>query len=43
MKGSWTLMELATIAAGGAAMWLRPFPFLTFPIAFSRSGSCPWT
>ena len=35
VKGSWIVMELGTIAAGGLAIWLRPFPFLTFPIAFA--------
>jgi hypothetical protein len=35
VKGSWILMELGTIAAGGVAIWFRPFPFLTFPIAFA--------
>jgi hypothetical protein len=35
VKGSWTLMEVGTIAAGGLAIWVRPFPFLTFPIAFA--------
>ena len=35
VKGSWLLMELGTIAAGGLAIWRRPFPFLTFPIAFA--------
>src|SRR5262245_57612330 len=35
VKGSWLLMETATIAAGAVAIWRRPFPFLTFPIAFA--------
>jgi hypothetical protein len=35
VKGSWTLMEIGTIAAGAIAVWLRPFAFLTFPIAFA--------
>ena len=35
VKGSWLLMETATIAAGALAIWRRPFPFLTFPIAFA--------
>ena len=35
VKGSWLLMETATIAAGSLAIWKRPFPFLTFPIAFA--------
>jgi hypothetical protein len=35
VKGSWLLMETATIAAGSLAIWRRPFPFLTFPIAFA--------
>ena len=26
---------MGTIAAGGLAIWVRPFPFLTFPIAFA--------
>jgi hypothetical protein len=33
VKGSWTLMEVGTIAAGCLAVWRRPFPFITFPIA----------
>jgi hypothetical protein len=35
VKGSWALMELGTVVAGAVAIWLRPFPFLTFPIAFA--------
>jgi hypothetical protein len=35
VKGSWLLMEIGTIAAGGLAIALRPFPFLTAPIAFA--------
>lgn len=35
VKGSWLLMETATIVAGALAIWRRPFPFLTFPIAFA--------
>jgi hypothetical protein len=35
VKGSWLLMELATIVAGAVALRLRRFPFLTAPIAFS--------
>jgi hypothetical protein len=35
VKGSWLLMEVATIAAGAVALRLRRFPFLTAPIAFS--------
>ena len=35
VKGSWIMMELGTIAAGGLAIWQRPFSFLTFPIAFA--------
>jgi hypothetical protein len=35
VKGSWILMEVATVAAGAVALWLRPFPFLTFPVAFA--------
>jgi hypothetical protein len=35
VKGSWILMELGTVAAGAFAIWRRPFPFLTFPIAFA--------
>ena len=35
VKGSWALMEIGTIAAGALAVWKRPFPFLTFPIAFA--------
>src|SRR5262249_52629098 len=35
VKGSWILMEIGTVAAGSVAIWLRPFPFLTFPIAFA--------
>src|SRR5918995_557343 len=35
VKGSWAMMEVATIAAGVLAIHRRPFPFLTFPIAFA--------
>jgi hypothetical protein len=35
VKGSWAAMEVGTIAAGAFAMSRRPFPFLTFPIAFA--------
>lgn len=35
VKGSWVLMEVGTIVAGSVAIWQRPFPFLTFPIAFA--------
>ncbi len=35
VKGSWLIMELATIAAGAIALRFRKFPFLTFPIAFT--------
>lgn len=35
VKGSWAAMEVGTIAAGALAIWYRPFPFLTFPIAFA--------
>ena len=35
VKGSWILIELATIAAGVIALRFRRFPFLTAPIAFS--------
>jgi hypothetical protein len=35
VKGSWLLMETTTVAAGSLAIWRRPFPFLTFPIAFA--------
>ena len=35
VKGSWAMMEVATIAAGVLAIQRRPFPFLTFPIAFA--------
>ena len=35
VKGSWLLMELATIAAGLVAIRFVRFPFLTFPIAFA--------
>jgi len=35
VKGSWALMEIGTVVAGAAAISLRPFPFLTFPIAFA--------
>ena len=33
VKGSWALMEVGTVVAGALAIWQRPFPFLTFPIA----------
>ena len=35
VKGSCLLMEAATVIAGALAIWKRPFPFLTFPIAFA--------
>jgi hypothetical protein len=35
VKGSWAAMEVGTILAGAAAIRFRPFPFLTFPIAFA--------
>lgn len=35
IKGSWILMELATIVAGLVALKFIRFPFLTFPITFS--------
>jgi hypothetical protein len=35
VNGSWVLMETGTIVAGALAVWRRPFPFLTFPIAFA--------
>jgi hypothetical protein len=35
VRGSWLLMELATILAGLVALRVRRFPFLTAPIAFS--------
>jgi hypothetical protein len=35
VKGSWLVMELATVVAGCVLIWYRPFPFLTFPIAFA--------
>ena len=34
-KGSWLYMELATVAAGGVALRLVRFPFLTAPIAIA--------
>lgn len=35
VRGSWILMELATVAVGLFALRLVRFPFLTFPIAFA--------
>jgi hypothetical protein len=35
IRGSWTYMEIATIAAGLVAIRLRRFPFLVAPIAFA--------
>jgi hypothetical protein len=35
VRGSWIVMEFAMIAVGAFALWLRRFPFLTFPIAFA--------
>jgi hypothetical protein len=35
VRGSWIVIELATIALGTAAIVRRPFPFLTAPIAFA--------
>src|SRR5690242_17885057 len=35
ISGSWVVMEAATIVAAAVALKLRPFPFLTFPLAFA--------
>jgi len=35
ISGSWVVMEAATIVAALTALKLRPFPFLTFPLAFA--------
>jgi hypothetical protein len=35
VRGSWIILELATIGVGTAAIVQRPFPFLTAPIAFA--------
>jgi len=35
ISGSWVVMEAATIVAATVALKLRPFPFLTFPLAFA--------
>jgi hypothetical protein len=35
VRGSWIIIELATIGIGTAAIVARPFPFLTAPIAFA--------
>ncbi|HEY6158983.1 MAG TPA: hypothetical protein VIV88_16155 [Gemmatimonadales bacterium] len=35
ISGSWVVMEGATIVAAVTALKLRPFPFLTFPLAFA--------
>src|ERR1700704_6239154 len=35
ISGSWVVMEAATIVAAIVALKLRPFPFLTFPLAFA--------
>ncbi len=35
VRGSWIFIEMATIAVAGIAVWLRPFSFLTAPIAFA--------
>jgi hypothetical protein len=35
VKGSWLVMELATLAAGGVALRFVRFPFLTAPLAFT--------
>jgi hypothetical protein len=35
LKGSWLVMELATLAAGGVALYFVRFPFLTAPLAFT--------
>lgn len=35
VRGSWVVMEAATIVAALVALRLRPFPFLTFPLAFA--------
>lgn len=35
VRGSWIVMEVATIVVALVALKLRPFPFLTFPLAFA--------
>ena len=35
IHGSWIVMELATMAAAGIALWFTRFGFLTAPLAFS--------
>jgi hypothetical protein len=35
VRGSWIVMEFGTIIAAGTAVALRPFAFLTFPMAFA--------
>ena len=35
VRGSWIIIELATIGVGTAAIVARPFPFLTAPIALA--------
>ena len=35
VRGSWIIIELATVGIGTAAIVARPFPFLTAPIAFA--------
>lgn len=35
IKGSWIFMELGTVVAALVALRFYPFPFLTFPLAFS--------
>jgi uncharacterized membrane protein len=35
VKGSWVVMELATLAAAGVALRFVRFPFLTAPLAFT--------
>lgn len=35
VRGSWFVMEVATVAAGLVALWFVRFPFLTAPIAFT--------
>ena len=35
IRGSWLVMEVTTVLLALAALRLRPFPFLTFPLAFA--------
>jgi hypothetical protein len=35
VRGSWVYIEIATVIVGTIAVWLRPFAFITAPVAFA--------